>query len=169
MKTITIGRIDCDIVIPDNNVSRRHATISLVNGQYVYHDMSKNGTSINGQIYQNDKVVVAPGTPIYLSNKVPLPWAQILMLLPQSPVVMGHHRTPNYDYETEVAQPQYVYREQQESIGAFCGVISFLIPLIGFILYFVWKDTAYYKAKQAANLAWAGFAVNFVLILLGSM
>ena len=45
MKTITIGRVNCDIIIADNNISRKHATISLVNGQYVYNDISKNGIS----------------------------------------------------------------------------------------------------------------------------
>ena len=42
MKTITIGRVDCDIIISDSSISRKHATISLVNGQYVYNDISKN-------------------------------------------------------------------------------------------------------------------------------
>ena len=94
MKTITIGRVECDIIISDSSISRKHATISLVNGQYVYNDISKNGTTINGRVYQNEKVVITPGTPIYLANKVPLPWAQILMLLPNSPVkVQGHHNS----------------------------------------------------------------------------
>lgn len=41
MKTITIGRVECDIIISDSSISRKHATISLVNGQYVYNDISK--------------------------------------------------------------------------------------------------------------------------------
>lgn len=158
MKTITIGRVNCDIIIPDNNISRKHATISLIDGQYVYTDVSKNGTTINGKIYNNEKVVIAPGTPIYLSNKVPLPWAQILMLLPNSPVkVQGHHNP--YEYETVGQIPV----KQEESIGVGCGILSFLFPIIGFILYFVWKDTANYKAKQAANIAWISIAISFVI------
>lgn len=159
MKTITIGRVDCDIIISDSNISRKHATISLVNGQYVYNDISKNGTTINGRVYQNEKVVITPGTPIYLANKVPLPWSQILMLLPNSPVkVQGHHNP--YEYETVVGQ---VPVKQEESIGAGWGILSFLFPIIGFILYFVWKDTANYKAKQAANIAWISIAISFVI------
>ena len=159
MKTITIGRVDCDIIISDSSISRKHAIISLVNGQYVYNDVSKNGTTINGRVFQNDKVVIAPGTPIYLANKVPLPWAQILMLLPNSPVkVQGHHNP--YEHETVVGQ---VPVKQEESIGAGWGILSFLFPIIGFILYFVWKDTANYKAKQAANIAWIGIAITFVI------
>lgn len=159
MKTITIGRVECDIIISDSSISRKHATISLVNGQYVYNDISKNGTTINGRVYQNEKVVITPGTPIYLANKVPLPWAQILMLLPNSPVkVQGHHNP--YEYETVVGQ---VSVKQEESIGAGWGILSFLFPIIGFILYFVWKDTANYKAKQAANIAWISIAISFVI------
>ena len=158
MKTITIGRVECDIIISDSSISRKHATISLVNGQYVYNDISKNGTTINGRVYQNEKVVITPGTPIYLANKVPLPWAQILMLLPNSPVkVQGHHNP--YEYETVVGQVPV----KQESIGAGWGILSFLFPIIGFILYFVWKDTANYKAKQAANIAWISIAISFVI------
>lgn len=159
MKTITIGRVECDIIISDSSISRKHATISLVNGQYVYNDISKNGTTINGRVYQNEKVVITPGTPIYLANKVPLPWAQILMLLPNSPVkVQGHHNP--YEYETVVGQ---VPVKHEDSIGAGWGILSFLFPIIGFILYFVWKDTANYKAKQAANIAWISIAISFVI------
>ena len=159
MKTITIGRVACDIIISDSSISRKHANISLVNGQYVYNDISKNGTTINGRVYQNEKVVITPGAPIYLANKVPLPWAQILMLLPNSPVkVQGHHNP--HDYETVVGQ---IPVKQVEPIGAGWGILSFLFPILGFILYFVWKDTANYKAKQAANIAWISIAISFVI------
>ena len=158
MKTITIGRVGCDIVIPDGSVSRQHATISLVNGQYVFTDMSKNGSTINGQIIHNDKMVVAPGAAIYLANKVPLPWAQILMLLPQQSV-----RVPQPGAgQTIIDSP--AYHKPEEGINAFAGVISFLIPIIGVILYFVWKDDTNKKAKQALNLAGIGFAVNIILM-----
>lgn len=160
MKTITIGRENCDIIIVDNNISRKHATISLVNGQYVYNDISKNGTTINGRVYQNEKVVITPGTPIYLANKVPLPWAQILMLLPNSSIkVQGNYHNSN-EYETVVSQYPV---SKDESIGVGWGILSFLFPIIGFILYFVWKDTSNYKAKQAANIAWISIAISFVI------
>ncbi len=165
MKTITIGRIDCDIIISDNSISRKHATISLVNGQYVYNDVSKNGTTINGRIYQNEKVVVSPGTPIYLSNKIPLPWAQILMLLPNSPVRV-HEPQYNDVSETIAHHVPYV---QEESIGAGWGILSFLFPILGFILYFIWKDTSEYKAKQAANIAWISIAISFAIGFLSAL
>ena len=159
MKTITLGRVDCDIILSDSNISRKHATISLVNGQYVYNDISKNGTVINGKMYNNEKVVIAPGTPVYLANKVQLPWPQVLMLLPNSPVHVDNFKHNNND-ATVHAVPNAV---KQEPIGAGWGIASFIFPIIGFILYFVWKDSYPYKARQAANIAWISVAISFVL------
>ena len=167
MKTITIGRVGCDIIISDSSISRKHAEISLINGRYVYHDMSKNGTVINGRIYQNEKVEVAPGSHIFLSNKIPLPWAQIVMLLPNGSITVQESCSNGRNYETEVLSGGRVVRE--ESIGAGWGILSFLFPIIGFILYFVWKDTANYKAKQAANIAWISVAISFVIGFIGGL
>lgn len=48
---LLIGRDpDCDIVIADRQVSRRHASIVVEKGSYVLKDLdSKNGTFLNGQ------------------------------------------------------------------------------------------------------------------------
>lgn len=165
MKTITIGRVNCDIIIPDSRISRKHATISLVNGQYVYNDISKNGTTINGRVYQNEKVVIVPGSPIYLSNKVPLPWSQILMLLPNSPIKVQEYN--HYAYDNTVLEQSPIVME--ESIGAGWGILSFIFPIVGFILYFVWKDTADYKAKQAASIAWISIAISFGVGFIGGL
>ncbi|MBQ9185503.1 MAG: FHA domain-containing protein [Bacteroidales bacterium] len=151
MKTITIGKLNCDIVIQDSYISRKHAEISLVDGQYVYRDLSKNGTTINGRVYHNEKIVIAPGTPVYLANKVPLPWHQVLMLLPNvSGGMVG----------SEKAIQDVSYKD---SISVGWGIISFLFPIVGFILYFVWRDTEHSKAKQAANIAWISIGISFAI------
>ena len=47
---LSIGRdLDCDIVLPDNGVSRRHASIAPVPGGYLLTDESSNGTLVNGE------------------------------------------------------------------------------------------------------------------------
>lgn len=44
-----IGRKECDLVINDQQVSRRHAQIDLIDGGYILEDLgSTNGTFVNG-------------------------------------------------------------------------------------------------------------------------
>lgn len=150
MKTITIGRVGCDIVIPDGSVSRNHATISMVNGQYVFCDTSRNGSTINGRVLCNERMVVSPGTPIYLANKVPLPWPQVLMLLPSTPLRAGGM--------PQSAAPQ-VAPAREERLGPGWCLLILLIPLpfvgagVGFFLSYYWKDIKPGVAKQAFWLA----------------
>ena len=160
MKAITIGRNGCDIVLQDASISRKHATVSLVDGQYVYQDMSKNGTVINGRIYHNEKIVLSPGTPVFLANKVQLPWPQVLMLLPNSSVQVN-------PYGEETVNSGQVPQVQEETIGIGWGILSFIFPLIGFILYFVWNDSSHRKAKQAASIAGISIAINFAVGFIG--
>lgn len=51
---ITIGRHpDCEVVLDDNSVSRRHAAISYADGHYFVEDLnSRNGTLVNGSEIQ---------------------------------------------------------------------------------------------------------------------
>ncbi|GAB4557768.1 MAG: hypothetical protein Kow0047_02360 [Anaerolineae bacterium] len=50
-QSLTIGRADdCDIVLPDRLISRHHARVYWLNGNYYVEDLgSKNGTHVNGQ------------------------------------------------------------------------------------------------------------------------
>ena len=51
------------------------------------------------------------------------------------------------------------------SAGASAGlkVVSFLFPIIGWILYFAYKNDQPVKAGDCAKFAWIGFGVGFVL------
>lgn len=44
--------------------------------------------------------------------------------------------------------------------------LSFLIPLAGWIMYFVFRDETPQKAKACSKWAWIGFAVVFVFELI---
>jgi pSer/pThr/pTyr-binding forkhead associated (FHA) protein len=49
-RKIVVGRDDkCDLVLPGEGVSRRHASISPVPGGYLLADESSNGTIVNGE------------------------------------------------------------------------------------------------------------------------
>lgn len=63
-----IGRgADCQIVLPERQVSRHHVKITHANGRYTLHDLgSKNGTHLNGkrvegsaQLQDGDEVSIA--------------------------------------------------------------------------------------------------------------
>lgn len=168
---ITIGRSSsCDIIIPHHKVSREHARISVVGGQYVYEDVGKNGSVIGGQIIHGKRMTVAAGTEILLAGKVPLPWAQVYSLLPLHGYRPFEEETglASHVVERPVVQQNVVY-VKEDSIGAGLGILSFLIPIVGWIMYFVWKDEYPHKASQACTLAWIGFAVNIVLTILASV
>ena len=163
-QSITLGRSgQCDIILPpDDRLSRVHARISIVGGQYVYEDLGRNGSYVNGQALHGQRIAVAPGTPIMLAGRVPLPWDQVYQRLPLS-------GSRPYQQETRIdaapvpAAPAY---RSQESINIGWGILAFLIPLAGWIMYFVWRDETPKRASQAATLAWIGFGLNLLMVCL---
>jgi len=66
----TIGRADCDILLIDPEVSRRHAAIRSVNGGVAVEDLdSKNGTWVNEERITGIKEL-KPGDRIRFGNTV---------------------------------------------------------------------------------------------------
>ena len=161
--TITIGRSShCDIIIPNDSVSREHARVSIVGGNYVYEDVGKNGSVIGGRVIHGQRVTIAAGTDVLLAGKVPLPWAQIYSMIPLKGVRPYENET---HYEpVQNNSPQYVY-VTDESIGVGYGILAFLIPIAGWIMYFIWKDDSPKKASQANTIAWTSFAINMIGVL----
>lgn len=174
MKKVKIGRDSnlCDIVINDSFISRVHAEITIINGQYVYHDVSSNGTNIGNQIIRNKKIVIAPGSPVLLSNKVPLPWDRIYNLLPLSNYQVNNmntnviqsasNQTNSSDYATNKQHP-YNLKNAKDELTVGWGVFAFLIPIAGLIMYFAWKDQTPHRANQAVLVCIIGFVLNFIL------
>ena len=161
--TITIGRSShCDIIIPNDSVSREHARVSIVGGNYVYEDVGKNGSVIGGRVIHGQRVTIAAGTDVLLAGKVPLPWAQIYSMIPLKGVRPYENET---HYEpVQNNSPQYVY-VTDESIGVGYGILAFLILIAGWIMYFIWKDDSPKKASQANTIAWISFAINIIGVL----
>jgi hypothetical protein len=63
----TIGRKDCDLILDDRLVSRRHAELKIVEKSLVIEDLaSTNGTKVNGkkvtskQLIPNDLIAIGP-------------------------------------------------------------------------------------------------------------
>ena len=57
----------------------------------------------------------------------------------------------------------------QEDLGTPLKVVSFCIPLVGAILYFVHKKEAPLKSKQACKMALIGIGVSLVLQVIATV
>ena len=57
--------------------------------------------------------------------------------------------------------------EPNDNIGCFPMVISFVIPIVGFILYFAWKSNRPKSAKTAAKCAWTRIIINIIIGAIG--
>jgi hypothetical protein len=68
------------------------------------------------------------------------------------------------DGESAVSTP----RRTDDGVGAL-GVLFFCLPLVGAIMYFVWRDDQPRKARQACTLALLGVAIGIVLRVLMTM
>ena len=68
---VTLGRSrQCDIVVDDSNVSRRHAELRPRGGSWVLSDLgSTNGSRVNGRMVSGP-TVVKPGDEIELGTAV---------------------------------------------------------------------------------------------------
>lgn len=82
---ITIGRsYENDISIDQSygNVSNKHATIEIQDGQLMLRDHSTNGTMINGRLIHHASVAIHNGDKILLATTYELSWNEILSRLP---------------------------------------------------------------------------------------
>ncbi|MFQ5649726.1 MAG: zinc-ribbon domain-containing protein [bacterium] len=58
--------------------------------------------------------------------------------------------------------------EAEESVGPL-GIVFFCIPIVGAIMYFVWKEDKPGKAQQACHLALWGVGVGIVLNIISAL
>ena len=166
MKRVTIGRSSsCDIIVSGNTVSRHHATLTYNNGSYVYEDTSSNGSNIGGVMYRGQRVIIAPGTQVLLGNEVPLPWDRVYMMMN---VGGGSVNEAETMFKNNGNVPQYgggAYYPPQpvpvnDSLGAGWAILAVLIPLIGIIMYFVWKDETPKRANSILMIALVIIGLN---------
>jgi len=151
--TITIGRDkENDIRIESRyrDVSRRHLIIRALNNSIEIDDISKRGTGINGHHLHNGtqriefkSVDILPE--VSLAGVFELNWEEVFEKLKAKGWI--------------VDKPQPV---DEESLGVGWAIICFLIPLIGWMLWGIWKENHLKKASQAAKWAWVGFAINVI-------
>jgi len=71
-ESLTIGRSkECDIVIPERQISRYHARVECDEAGYIVRDLgSKNGTVVNGEVLSEQPYQLRDGDEILLANVV---------------------------------------------------------------------------------------------------
>lgn len=182
---VTVGRSGCDINISGEYISKNHLDILFVINTGTNHvtitDHSTNGTGVNGRMvrgtsydftytgsimkddYSSFPTVMLSGLPDYTLN-----WQEIAdvlfekMDLPTS--VLLRNKTDDI-----IVQPEPSHPLPTEDISVGYGILSFVVPIAGWILGGVWKNTYPVKAKSAIKLAWLGLLFNIVITFLSNL
>jgi hypothetical protein len=76
----------------------------------------------------------------------------------QTTIEQPHNTSGQYHYDTSSSNSQ----EDNSSPIGWC-ILSFLIPLVGWILYFNWRKTKPRKASAVCTWAWVGFIANILM------
>lgn len=157
---VSVGRENCTLNISDPRtvVSRHHADIDIVsqNGHphFRFTDRSANGTTVEGRRIHNESVILGPADTsgarpeIYLAGSVPLPWDDVLRLFNKMP-------------EPEPEQRPDTESEKKPNIGLL--VLSFIFPIIGWILYFRFHTESPEKARAYSRIAWVSVGLSAIL------
>lgn len=58
------------------------------------------------------------------------------------------------------------YSSEDDKPSAGLNVLSFLVPIAGWIMYFIFKEQTPTKAKACSKWAWIGFGVSLVFSII---
>jgi len=187
--SISVGRGDCDIKIydPQNKVSSHHADIEYVvitggSDKYIYIDRSTNGTMINGKrIHRQSKEVFVqnvhfeqhetsgyPDDPevdkcpeilLACNQNYKLDWVEVIAAFEKKqckpepkPVV------------TPLPKEIPIVVDQTLSFGWY--LLAFICPIVGWVMYYQWKENNKGKANKICVTSWISFALGLVLNIL---
>ncbi len=171
---VTVGRTaDNDIQITDSCVSSHHLCIRGIESQNTggsthylieVEDFSKNGTGFDGrklhhqtETIEYDKTVALPQVMLAGREECLLDWN----------VVIAHLKDQGWGKKTPPPPPPPLPPKEKLNVGWI--LLCIFSPLIGFVLWGVWKNEHPTKASQAASWAWAGFIINAILTFLFSL
>lgn len=178
--SVSVGRENCDICVGVNNykVSRHHADIHLRNFTggtfYVYTDCSSNGTMIDGKMYTKGMSCNIPNgtTPtIYLAADPTsqLNWddvrAAMAVRLKEVHATEEKEDVKGKTVSLSSEEVNKILSDEDSdatTIKVLCGILSFLFPLIGWILYFYLRKKDIKRAKICSKWAWIGFAIGMI-------
>lgn len=174
---VTVGKnSDNDIIINNPYVSGHHLVISgnvsISNSNFInveVEDISTNGTGVNGRRVHHQKISVeidrnnCNATAIMLAGRPEcvLDLNRVISILVERSSKQSPVENPIIKKKIEPNNPTEV-----DNLGCFLKGICFLWPLIGWILYFSWRNSFPNKARQSCKFAWIGFIIGVVLQIL---
>ncbi|MGL5938509.1 MAG: FHA domain-containing serine/threonine-protein kinase [Phocaeicola sp.] len=190
---LTVGRIGCDINIPNEYVSSQHLIIKYYDNQdptqgvtcLTIIDNSSNGTSVDGKYLHKDKMTFdrcklsekEKLPTIYLAGRTEckLEWDEVIRIIteknqlhesPREKEVEVAHRpnTPQTQKEVKV-QPQ----KEKEEIKVGVIIFSFLFPLGGWIFWLSSRDKWPKTASKACYAAWISVAISMIIAFFESI
>ena len=177
---VTVGRSNCDIDLHSEYVSGRHLDIlcEVLNEKgatykFTIKDHSTNGTGVNGRKLKGEEYSFRVDRSIQslMADSSSLP---LVMIAGLEKYTLNWGRVLNILFDrmglpTEVIADDDVFDEDDklppvnmEDISVGYGILSFLVPIAGWILGYVWKSQSPVKAKKANKLAWFGFLFNII-------
>ena len=169
--TVSIGRSGCDINVndPASRVSRHHADVTwnptITGPNFRYTDCSTNGSIVNGSVVHNssysfydyDKI------DILLAGNVRLDWQAVVVALDRKQKLQKPPESPESGKNNGGNGMNTIGGDQ---LPVLLSVLSFLVPIVGWVIYF--NDKALYpmRARNANLLACIGMVTWAIMILL---
>lgn len=96
----------------------------------------------------------------------PIPMQASEIINQDGMVTNSNGRQTRQELPVPPCQPVNTDREDNSSPIGWC-ILSFIIPLVGWILYFNWRNTKPHKASVVCTWAWIGFVVNLIVAIAG--
>lgn len=175
MPKVTVGsHPDNDIQINNEYVSRHHLIIRglerpLTGGATTpfieLTDNSLNGTGVNGRPLKKSSMVIdyegtsnLPEVLLAARAECPLNWSEVVEKL----------KNKGW-YPQRMVDPPPPPPIRNDNLNVFLCIVSFLIPVVGWILWANWCKEYPKKASLAVRLAWAGFILNVIILSLSQL
>lgn len=176
---VTVGRQNCDINISNPYVSSNHLTIrfkempsSPVGSILEIEDHSTNGTGVNGRFLHNGSFsfdwsmetmeekslpeVLLAGRP-----ELTLDWKNVIALI-RPKVTIKTNAQPKQ--EIPQVKDSTIQEKTQSKQVTMLLWLSFIIPILGVIMWFIWRKDKPQQASKAIIFAAWGFAVYYTII-----
>lgn len=192
---ITVGKLpDNDICINSEYVSRRHLVIRglelpQTGGSVRYAieitDNSTNGTGVDGRPLRHNSMIIdyngtvnLPEVLLAARSECPLNWGEVISKLKgrgwlPSPFAQNSSNSstsPGGSLDViDNSQKVPPVPSQDESLNPLLCILCLLAPVVGFVLWGVWRDEHPKKSSQAAAWAWGGVGLNVIFFILSQL